>query len=78
MSILNFLLEIIDSGVTDNKTSESNTPVNASTEMITLNKVAFIFIVSLLIVCFATMLYIAIKYRNLKNKIENNNIEKGE
>lgn len=60
MSILNFLLEIIDSGVTDNKTSGSNTPHEIG-NTITLRLDVFIIIIFFLTLFFASTIYFGIK-----------------
>lgn len=72
MSILNFLLEIVNSGVVDNKQSGSATPINTNTTKITLNESGTTILILLFIVCFISTIVLAVKYRNLKRKIKNN------
>ena len=72
MSILNFLLKVYDTPVIDNKQSGSGTPINTTTTKITLNETGVTILILLFIACFISMIVLAIKYRNLKNKIKNN------
>lgn len=68
MSILNFLLEIIDSGVTDNKTSGSNTPQEIG-NTITINKSVFALIIMFLVLFFISTLMFWIR-EDKKRKVE--------
>lgn len=60
MSILNFILEIYDMPVVDNKTTGSNTPQEIGNTM-TINKGVFVLIIMFLVLFFVSTLMFWIK-----------------
>lgn len=69
MSILNFLLEIVDTGVVDNAQSGNGTPANYNT--ITINYATYISMIVMCCVLFSALIYCAVKLKIKTKEIEN-------